>query len=192
MDLPEHQKQSVRIDGSHEDELGRTSSIRQLTKRNVAAIAELEQAASAQRGTTDRIADAITRFVGSMAFVYFHLLWFAGWIAFNTLALMPSNWRVDPFPFTFLTFIVSLEAIFLSTFILISQNHEEHLAQRRSHLDLQVNLLSEQENSKMLQMLEAIQRKLGIEVDDHAKRLEEDTRPSELAKEIEDVIESGS
>jgi uncharacterized membrane protein len=85
--------------------------------------------------------------------------------------------------------VVSLEAIFLSTFILISQNHEERLAQRRSHLDLQVNLLSEQENSKMLQMLETIQRALGIEVDAETKRLEEETQPDQIARDIEEMIE---
>src|SRR5690349_1186644 len=93
-----------------------TSSITELTRRNVEAIAQLEQASSAHRGIADQIADAITRFVGSMAFVYLHVLWFGTWIAFNTLSIVPTAWRVDPFPFAFLTFIVSLEAIFLSTF----------------------------------------------------------------------------
>src|SRR5688572_28987132 len=145
------------------------STICDLTRRNVEAIAELEKAASAHRGPADRVADAITRFVGSMAFVYLHVAWFAAWIAVNTAPMFPSAWQVDPFPFTFLTFIVSLEAIFLSTFVLISQNHEERMASRRNQLDLQINLLSEQENSKMLEMLESIQRKLGIAVDSDTK-----------------------
>jgi uncharacterized membrane protein len=163
------------------------SSLAELTKRNVEAIAQLEEAASAHRAGGDCVADAITRFVGSMLFVYLHVAWFAGWVAANSLFL-PPQWRFDPFPFTFLTFVVSLEAIFLSTFILISQNHEERLALRRSHLDLQVNLLSEQENSKMLKILEAIQIHLGMEVDADTKQLEAPAEPQRIAKAIQDRI----
>lgn len=166
------------------------SSISDLTRRNVEVIAQLEKAAGAHRGVGDRLADMITGFVGSMTFVYLHVAWFAVWIIANSSSvLLPESWHFDPFPFTFLTFVVSLEAIFLSTFILISQNHEEHLAQRRSHLDLQINLLSEQENSKMLQMLESIQSRLGIDVDEVAKQLEQETQPERIAKEIETRIE---
>jgi uncharacterized membrane protein len=161
------------------------STISDLTKRNVQAISQLEKALSVHRGTGDRVADAITRFVGSMSFIYLHIAWFSIWIIANSSSVLPEPWRLDPFPFTFLTFIVSLEAIFLSTFILISQNHEERLAQRRSHLDLQVNLLSEQENSRILQMLESIQSHLGIAVDPETKQLEEAARPEQIAREID-------
>jgi uncharacterized membrane protein len=175
-------------DGKATGERGGGHSICELTQRNVKTIAELEKAASDRRGYTDRFADAITRFVGSMGFVYFHVVWYTAWIVFNSLPLVPEPWRVDPFPFTFLTFVVSLEAIFLSTFILISQNHEERMALRRSHLDLQVTLLSEQENSKMLEMLETIQRKLDIAVDGDTRQLEEDAQPAELVREIDESL----
>jgi len=79
-----------------------------------------------------------------MRFVYIHLIWFGTWIAWN-VPWVPTAWQFDPYPFTFFTFVVPLEAIFLSTFILIRENHEELLARRRNHLDLQINLLSEQE-----------------------------------------------
>ena len=72
------------------------------------------------------------------------------------------NLAFDPFPYTFLTLVVSLEAIFLSIFILISQNQETQLTERRKHLDLQINLLAEQENTKMLQLLIAISEKVGV------------------------------
>ena len=68
----------------------------------------------------------------------------ACWILINAV---PRHPHIDPFPFTFLTLVVSLEAIFLSTFILISQNHDTKISERRNHLDLQINLLSEQENT---------------------------------------------
>jgi len=164
-------------------------SISSLTRRNVEIIGELEKTANSHRSPTDRMADAISRFVGSMLFVYLHLIWFGIWIALGTLPGVPDAWRVDPFPFTFLTFVVSLEAIFLSTFILISQNHEERLARRRNHLDLQINLLSEQENSQILKMLEEIQVSLQIQADPDAKVLKQAARPDELIAQIEDVIE---
>lgn len=176
----------------HNQVRSQVPSISELTRRNVGAIAELEDAIRAHRSFGDRVADAVTRFVGSMTFVYLHVVWFAIWVGVNSGNLLPAARHFDPYPFTFLTFVVSLEAIFLSTFILISQNHEERLAQRRSHLDLQVNLLSEQENSKILQMLEAIQDHLGVQVDPETKQLEEVTKPEEIAREIERRIDSCS
>jgi len=167
----------------------KSDSISSLTRKNVEIIGELEKAANSHRSPTDRMADAISRFVGSMLFVYLHLIWFGIWIALGTLPGVPDAWRVDPFPFTFLTFVVSLEAIFLSTFILISQNHEELLARRRNHLDLQINLLSEQENSQILKMLEDIQARLQIQADPDAKVLKEAAHPDELIAQIEDVME---
>jgi uncharacterized membrane protein len=100
-----------------------------------------------------------------------------------------ETWHFDPYPFTFLTFVVSLEAIFLSTFILISQNHEELLARRRNHLDLQINLLSEQENSQILKMLSLIVRQMEIPHDQNGRALEEPVRPEDLVSQIKDVIE---
>jgi uncharacterized membrane protein len=164
-------------------------SINTLTRRNVEIIAQLEQAANAQRKRADKIADAISRFVGSMTFVYLHVAWFGLWIALDTLPVFPESWRIDPFPFTFLTFVVSLEAIFLSTFILISQNHEERLAQRRNHLDLQINLLSEQENSQMLRMLQTIQEHLKIAHDPDGQVLQEAAKPEDLIGQIKEIIE---
>ena len=96
----------------------------------------------------------------------------------------------DPFPFTFLTLCVSLEAIFLSTFILISQNHETRLSERRNHLDLQVNLLAEQENTKMLFILNRIAEKVGVHEDDPTVQvLEQATRPRILVEQIEEKFE---
>ena len=164
-------------------------SLSAITRKNVDIIAEVERAAHEERSKTDRLADAISQFVGSMKFVYIHLIWFATWIFFSTAPIVPESWRIDPFPFTFLTFVVSLEAIFLSTFILIAQNHEERLARRRNHLDLQINLLSEQENSQMLKMLDAIQTHLQIDSDSTARTLREQTHPNEMVDQIKTAIE---
>jgi uncharacterized membrane protein len=163
----------------------RPQTVEELTQRNVETILELEEAAKSSRSTGDRFAAMIARFCGSMRFVWLHVVWFGLWIAANTIPGLP---RFDPFPFTFLTLCVSLEAIFLSTFILISQNHETRLSERRNHLDLQVNLLAEQENTKMLSMLKRIAEKLGVQTDDDRTIhvLEQATRPGKLVEQIEE------
>ena len=134
------------------------ATVEDLTKQNVRTIVELEETAKANRDKTDRMADVIARFCGSFTFVWVHLIWFIGWIVVNTIPNLP---KFDPYPFTFLTLIVSLEAIFLSTFILISQNHDARISERRNHLDLQINLLTEQENTRMLKLLQHIAEKVG-------------------------------
>ena len=157
-----------------------------VTRQNVQAMRELEEAAKARRTGADRAAAAIARFCGSMPFVWIHVALFAGWIAYNAL---PWFKPFDPYPFTFLTLVVSLEAIFLSTFILISQNYDMRIAERRNQLDLQINLLAEQENTKALQMLERIARKVGAHVGDdpQVRALEEATRPDTLVEQIEEA-----
>jgi len=161
---------------------GRT--VEELTEQNIEKVAKLEQAARAQRTSVDRLAESIANFCGSMAFVWVHVIWFGGWILLNSI---PGVRHVDPFPFTFLTLIVSLEAIFLSTFILINQNLETRVSERRSHLDLQLNMLSEQENTKMITILRAIAEKVGADLshDPHLEALSEETLPEKLAEQIE-------
>src|SRR6185369_8686847 len=97
--------------------------------------------------------------------------------------------HIDPFPFTFLTLVVSLEAIFLSTFILISQNHDAKISERRNNLDLQINLLSEQENTQMLRILRAVAEKVGapLEPAKEVDALTEETKPQQLVNQIKQV-----
>ncbi len=156
-----------------------------VTRLNVQAMRQLEDAQLAKRTRADRIAGAIAHFCGSMTFVVIHVLVFAAWILFN---IVPGFWHFDPYPFTFLTLVVSLEAIFLSTFILMSQNYDMRISERRNQLDLQINLLSEQESTKMLQMLERIAIKVGVHehADPQVRALEEATRPEALIEQIEE------
>ena len=160
-----------------------------LTQRNVNAILKMEEAAKETRTRSDLVAEAIARFCGSMTFVWVHVIWFGGWIVLN---LIPGMKHIDPFPFTFLTLVVSLEAIFLSTFILISQNHDTRISERRNHLDLQINLLSEQENTTMLTMLQAIADKVGADLshDPKVEELRQETQPEKLAEQIEECEEN--
>jgi uncharacterized membrane protein len=157
-----------------------------LTRENVQAMHRLDELALAKRSAADRVAEFVARFCGSIVFVWIHVAVFGAWIAWNAWPGLP---HFDPYPFTFLTLCVSLEAIFLSSFILISQNYEMRISDRRSRLDLQINLLSEQENTKMLQMLSRISKKLGLgdEDDPEIQALEEATRPETLARQIEDA-----
>jgi uncharacterized membrane protein len=124
-----------------------------------------------------------------MIFVWVHVVFFSGWILLNTTFLPKA---FDPFPFTFLTLVVSLEAIFLSTFIMIAENRQERISDRRSQLDLQINILAEQESTKTLQMLEAIARKLSVDIagDPTIGVLEKATEPERLAKQIDQQNEA--
>ena len=162
-------------------------TVDELTARNVEVVASLDAAAKAKRTPTDCVVDAITDFCGRMTFVWVHVAWFALWICANKVSGVK---HFDPYPYQFLTLVVSLEAIFLSTFILISQNRQSRLAERRSHLDLQINLLSEQENTKILTMVESIIRHLGIpDGDPEVGVLAASTEPERLVEQIAKVIE---
>ncbi|MFJ8058193.1 DUF1003 domain-containing protein [Streptomyces sp. NPDC096142] len=94
------------------------------------------------RGTQDRVADAITTFAGTMLFVYIHAFWFAVWIALNE-GLLGQAGIFDPYPYGLLTMIVSLEAIFLSTFVMVSQNRQAARENVRADLDFETNVRSE-------------------------------------------------
>jgi uncharacterized membrane protein len=124
-----------------------------------------------------------------MFFVWIHAVWYGVWIVANVA--LPGRLRFDPFPFSLLTLVVSLEAIFLATFLLISQNRQSFLDQRRAHLDLQINLLAEQENTKMLELLEKIACKVGVDLgnDNTIQALAEAIKPEHLAKQIEKTIQ---
>jgi uncharacterized membrane protein len=156
-------------------------SVDDLTQRNIEVVRKLEEAARQERTTSDRIASVVAGFCGSMTFVWVHVMWFSAWIVLN---IFPGVRHIDPFPFTFLTLVVSLEAIFLSTFILISQNHDTRISERRNHLDLQINLVSEQENTKMIMMLQAIAKKVGAEVE-HDPDMTVLAQDTELEKVVE-------
>lgn len=152
------------------------------TESNVKKMVAIEDAQKSNRTLGEKIAEVIALFCGSMVFVYVHVVWFVMWILLNSVFTFA---QFDPFPYTFLTLVVSLEAIFLSTFILISQNHETRLTERRNHLDLQINMLAEKENTKMLALLRRIAIKIGIPDDDpETAVLLEPMEPGRLVEQI--------
>ena len=154
-------------------------------EQNITTLSSLRHREANQRNLQDKIADTITAVSGDMVFVYVHIVCFATWILINIP--FPGHKPIDPFPFNFLTMVVSLEAIFLSTFVLISQNRMAAQADRRAELDLHIGLLTEHEITRIITMLDAIQDKLGIENegDTELKELERQIRPQDVLAMIE-------
>ncbi len=155
-----------------------------ILEQNIRTLLQLREHAAKSRGIQDHVADIITTFSGRVAFVYLHVGWFGVWILLNTGRFGVAPF--DPFPYGLLTMIVSLEAIFLSTFVLISQNRISDEADRRADLDLQIGLLTEHELTHALKMLDAVQDKLGIhdDADSELAQLEMETRPEDVLAEI--------
>ena len=135
-------------------------SLNRALERNIAALERRRRVEASKAGVQERLAEAIARFTGSMRFVYVHLALYGFWIVAN-LGWVPGVQRWDP-TFVILAMIASVEAIFLSTFILITQNRMAAAADKRADLDLQISLLAEHELTKVVAMVDAIADHLGI------------------------------
>jgi len=159
-------------------------ALSKVIERNIRTIIHLRTKAARERSLQGRIADAITSFSGRMIFAYVHIVWFGVWILLNTGRFGVRAF--DPFPYGLLTMVVSLEAIFLSTFVLISQNRLGEESERRADLDLHIGLLTEHELTRVLQMLDAVQDKLGIVDHENSELadLEMETKPEDVLAEI--------
>ncbi|NOS68179.1 MAG: DUF1003 domain-containing protein [Candidatus Peribacteraceae bacterium] len=162
-----------------------TPQIAEAIERNIRALREIRRQLEAKKTTQDRIADTVTGFSGNLLFVYFHVLLFSTWILWNTgmLGLEPF----DVFPFGLLTTFVSLEAIFLSTFVLVSQKRLTEISDKRSDLDLQINLLTEYEVTKILLLTDAIADHLGLTEgqDPEFEQLKKEISPEKVLQEME-------
>jgi len=147
-------------------------------RKNIQSIIKLEEEAFHSLSPGERISNAIAHFAGKVSFVVYHIIWFALWILWNTF--LGRGLSFDPFPFTLLTTLVSLEAIFLSIFLLINQNVMNRQSDHRAHLDLQVNLLAEQEATQMLRMVRRLCQRLDVKVDDLYEELDEMERQTDV------------
>ena len=162
-----------------------TSGMAGVMQRNISALLTRKQTEDKNQPLQLRTADAVTRFTGSMKFVYIHLVLFGGWIVAN-LPGVPLP-KFDP-TYVVLAMFASVEAIFLSTFVLISQNRMAEQADKRADLDLQVSLLAEHEVTRLVTLVKQIARKLEIEESHNPElaELEKDVRPENVLDAIEE------
>jgi len=161
-------------------------------EENVQAIKRWERAILLARSKAEQVSDWIAHTAGSGPVLVLHVVWFAAWVVVNVGAIRGIQ-PFDPFPFPFLTMTVSLEAIFLALFVLASQNRLALQADKRSHLDLQIDLLAEREMTAVLQLLQDITRHLKIETSvtpDQLRDLIKKTDLRRLTNRMEELAES--
>lgn len=161
------------------------SSLSSTLRRNIQTLETRRAEEEANASLQERVADRITRFTGSMIFVYIHVLIFGFWIATNVGAI-PGGPRFDP-SLVVLAMVASVEAIFLSTFVLISQNRMAAAAEKRAELDLQISLLAEHEVTKLVTLVSAIADRLDIrtDVDGEVAELKRNVAPEAVLDAIE-------
>jgi uncharacterized membrane protein len=154
-------------------------------ERNIRALHARRKREDAQATREERVAEAITRFAGSMRFVYLHLAGIAFWVVAN-VGWIPGVAPWDP-TFVQLATIASVEAIFLTTFVLISQNRLAQAEDQRADLDLQISLLAEYEVTRLIAMVSAIAERLGVqtEVDQEVEELKRDVAPEAVLDHLE-------
>jgi uncharacterized membrane protein len=156
-----------------------------VVERNIRTLLKHRREEQGSRTRQERIADAIGRFTGSMAFVYIHLVVFGLWFAVN-LGWLPVIPRFDP-TFVVLAMVASVEALFLSTFVLITQNRMAALAEKRAELDLQISLLSEHEITRLITLVTAMAEQMGLKVaqDPELAELSQDVAPEKVMEKME-------
>src|ERR1700683_1269973 len=160
------------------------------TQYNIEAIAKLEHDALARRTPTERVSEVITKLVGNMGFLVVQVILISTWSLAN-LHLLPGLKPFDPFPFGILALIVSSESVFLTIFVLISQSRMSRQSERRSHLDLQVGMLAEQELTTILQMLPQLSQHTGVNVDSSKQEVQSFSKATDvhkLASELADKL----
>ncbi|SNB48068.1 Uncharacterized membrane protein [Geobacter sp. DSM 9736] len=169
------------------DRSSETGGMAAVVDRNIAALLTRRQSEEKAKGLQERLADAITRFTGSMLFVYIHIVIFGLWILINAgfIRVIP---RFDP-SLVILAMAASVEAIFLSTFVLISQNRMQALADRRAELELHINLLAEHEVTRLITLVTAIAERMGIEesLNPELEELAQDVAPEKVLDRMSEV-----
>ena len=149
---------------------------------NIDAIIRLEEEGERGGSATARVSEQIGQFAGTLSFVVLQVVFAAAWVAFNA-----TREGFDPYPFPLLAGLLAFEAVTLTAFVLIRQNRMSLRADRRNHLDLQINLLSEQEATKIIQMLARMSRQMGIEdavTDTESRALSGDTSIAGIARDL--------
>src|SRR3989338_2593612 len=164
----------------------------QTTDRRQRFFKSFEAKSLRSRSFLTRVADDLTAICCSTSFLVFHVFLFSGWILINT-NLIPEVPPFDPFPFGLLTMVVSLEAIFLSIFVLVSQNRSSYISTIRDEVQLRVNLIAEEEITKVLQLLDEMRSKMGITKEDpELVRMLQRTNTSYIEKSIEEQLSTAN
>ena len=165
-------------------------SLADLTQRNVEIIAAMEKASHLHRTFGERVADFLAVWVGSWTFLIIQSILLVLWMMANVVGWW-MQW--DPYPFVLLNLVLSFQAAFASPIILMSQNRQARLNERRNHLDLQINLLAEQENTEQLRLLRILCEKAGIRLDAKTRQaFEEATQPDEILRQITESVENNN
>jgi uncharacterized membrane protein len=160
------------------------------TQSHIDSIARQEYEFLEQRTSSERVGDRIAGFAGSMSFVLIHVLLVLSWVLINVNRV---SWipRFDPYPFSLLGMIVAVETVVLSSFILMRQNRLTKRAERRDHLNLQVDLIAEKEITKLLQMVHAICDDMGLKQiaeDQELKEFSQETSVETLTQRLDDTL----
>ena len=155
-------------------------------------VKSLKAKANSKRTFSEKVADWLTEKFGGMAFLILNTIWFGVWLVLN-VGLIPGIQPFDPFPFNFLTMVVSLEAIFLAIIVLISQNRAAKVADLREEIDLQVDMITETELTKLMVMVSRLLEKSGIDIsaDDELTQMLKPTDMDTIEKALEDQVVKG-
>jgi uncharacterized membrane protein len=164
---------------------GKSRAGRQTTEKNIESILKLEKDDEQELSAFHRVSHAVGWFVGTIYFVLFQCAFVLLWIALNT-GLLGHGHPFDPHPFPLLSTVLALEAVLLTSFVLIRQNAMDLRSERRNHLDLQINLLAEKEATSILKILREIAEHLKIDVSADAEReeLAKDTAVESIARDL--------
>jgi uncharacterized membrane protein len=159
---------------------------------NIEKVLQLEAEQEKLIAPANRISEAIGKFAGTNSFVFAQIVGVGAWISLNSGLLGEP---FDPYPFVFLGMLLALEAVLLTSFVLIRQNRMSQKADQRAHLDLQINLLAEKEITKVIQLLHRMSAVMGIEqsvTDEETRALSKDTEVEEVARDIkENLVDEG-
>lgn len=165
--------------------MGSSNEMAATLRDNITELTARQRAEAQSAPWSSRVADRITAFTGSMRFVVLHLIIFGVWMAVN-LGVLPGLRRFDP-SFVVLAMVASVEAIFLSTFVLISQNRMAAAADRRADLDLHVSLLAEHELTKLAELVQRIAERLDVPADDpQFREIRKDIEPTQVLDALEE------
>jgi len=171
----------------------RNGSINQIIDQNIQSLIDMRNKARESRSLQDKFIEAIAQFTGSVWFVYIHVILLGIWIFCNSWLVTETPF--DPFPYRIFSAGASIEAIFLSTLLMINQNRMRHLESRREDLDLQMSLLIEHELTRLVRVCDLMAKKVGIAapvINEAVAQVKEDIHPSEVLERIADAEKKNS